>query len=198
MDDLDVLRGWMKEFGDNNPNWGDLVNQIIKDKLYTAAIPAAHGHKDGGVEDTDMLVYEMGCKGPPHAFRLLEGKLYCVNYPGPVKQAFPFSWILYLKDIVQSGKVDIAGVRMCLDGKVSNALEGSSESEPKKHCPSHGPKEGLFCDFCGVKLLDTTVGAIVPFEMSGKNPCPFCGYDLNHGHQNFCPGCGHVLKWTCR
>lgn len=26
---------------------------------------------------------------------------------------------------------------------------------------------------------------------------PNCGFELNHGHQRFCPKCGYNIHWTC-
>lgn len=71
-------------------------------------------------------------------------------------------------------------------------------------CPNgHGTfKEGRFCARCGSELKITDEfknQSESAFErMFGDSPCPGCGYKLNHGHQSFCPSCGHALKWVCR
>lgn len=62
----------------------------------------------------------------------------------------------------------------------------------------HGEKDGKFCNECGSELQEVEKKEGQSFSMSGKKPCPGCGFELDHGHQKYCPGCGHQLTWTCR
>lgn len=70
-------------------------------------------------------------------------------------------------------------------------------------CPNgHGARQGKYCDRCGAELilakyLEAYKSKYVPHEVSGQESCQ-CGFKLKHGHQRYCPGCGHELLWTCR
>lgn len=72
----------------------------------------------------------------------------------------------------------------------------------KGMCPNdHGIfDKGVFCPRCGEKLVQVQEPgkSNQPYEMMGEAPCPACGFELDHGHQSYCPGCGHTLKWLCR
>lgn len=70
-----------------------------------------------------------------------------------------------------------------------------------KTCSMHGQMPGNFCSECGEKLQETPnpeTASPTLYQVFGENPCPNCGYQLKHGHQQFCPGCGRLLTWLCR
>ncbi len=72
-----------------------------------------------------------------------------------------------------------------------------------KTCSTHGQWPGDFCSVCGEKLQEVPNPQVdlpspMPYEIFGEQPCPSCKYELHHGHQLFCPGCGHALLYTCR
>lgn len=67
-------------------------------------------------------------------------------------------------------------------------------------CPNgHGIKAvGEYCDDCGATLLKGDEPEADHKVVKGMDPCPACHWELRHGHQSYCPGCGVKLKWMCR
>jgi len=64
-------------------------------------------------------------------------------------------------------------------------------------CPAHGVREkGLFCNFCGARLVENPEEPKPPHLVKAEMHCPHCGFDLHRGHQQFCPGCGDMLEWS--
>lgn len=79
-------------------------------------------------------------------------------------------------------------------------------------CKAEMSKEDKYCWRCGHKWVEKQHLWIMGFSYTVvhnnwiKNPlievdavkfCPECGYDLDHKHQWFCPGCGRALTWLC-
>lgn len=69
-----------------------------------------------------------------------------------------------------------------------------------KICPDHREMPGNFCKKCGKPLILQTLLPLTDtyaLEVRGDQSCPSCLFDLDHDHQEYCPGCGRKLKWLC-
>ncbi|MGD8368949.1 MAG: zinc ribbon domain-containing protein [Desulfobacterales bacterium] len=53
-------------------------------------------------------------------------------------------------------------------------------------------QEVLFCERCNGPV-DGRASGWAPFRAEGRNPCPFCGKDLERDFR-FCPHCGQRLR----
>lgn len=189
---LFVRVDWLVELVRIDPKWSFLADRIRANNLI-GCIPARHGEKGGGVEDTDLLVYVRDIKGAPPAFRF-KGPLEigCVNYPGSFKAMSEIGFLDWVSRLHKEGDIDFERINQIL-----NAVQTAAVI--KKICPNgHGEKEGYFCSVCGVRLVEVPTETGSSYKMFGNEKCPGCGYALAHGHQAFCPGCGRPLIWTCR
>jgi hypothetical protein len=96
-----VRSDWLQKHAKKYPQWGPVVEKLIENNCFIV-VPADREQKMGRANLGNLLVLEPEIKGRPAEYRIQDGMVICVNYPGSHRPVSVDDWIVYVTNLAAS------------------------------------------------------------------------------------------------